>query len=180
MIETNKLRIEQEMEKVADGNIFDFLKAAVEKFPDYFWEAPASNGKYHPPDERVRGGLVLHVRRLCALVDIMVRFHGLNLWERDVLIAACILHDSFARGVPPQTSNFSVAMHPLFPRQEFPFNGFADRFITRNIYDEIMECVESHMGPFSPSPLLQSKKKLPMLFQLIDHIGSRENVIVTL
>lgn len=176
--DTNRLRIEQEIEKVTEGGMFDFLKASLDRFPDYFWDAPASNGKYHPPDERQKGGLVLHVRRLCNLTETFVRFYSLNLWERDVLLAACILHDAFARGVPPNTANFSVAMHPLYPRQELPFNGFADKFLKENVYEEVMECVESHMGPWSPSPLLYSKKKLPTIFQLIDHIGSRENIIV--
>lgn len=175
-VETNKLRIDQEIEKVTDAKVQEFLRAAVELFPDYFWTVPASAGKYHHPDEREKGGLVLHVRRLCALVEIFVRMHALNFWEKDVLIAAAILHDSFARGVPPNHANTSVSHHPLYPRQQFPFNGFADRFISSTMYEEIMECVESHMGRWSVTPMLQSKRKLPMLFQTIDHIGSRENI----
>lgn len=179
-IEINKIRIDQEIDKVFDANLATFLRQAVLRFPDYFWTAPASNSKFHYPDEREQGGLVLHVRRLCRLVDDFVRLKDLNAWEKDVLIAACILHDSFSRGVPPNVANGSVPMHPLFPRQEIPFNTFADRYITRDVYEYIMECVESHLGIFSPSPLLHSKKKLPEIFQVIDHIGSRTNIKIEL
>jgi len=178
--EEARFRIEQEIDKIKDANLQDFLKMAINHFPEYFWTAPASAGKYHYPDERERGGLVLHVRRLCALVPVFTRMHDLNMWEQDILYAACILHDAFSRGIPPNDATFSLPFHPLLPRQQFPFNGVADRYIPSSIYEEIMECVESHLGRWSPSPLLHSKRKLPTIFQMIDHIGSRPNIKVEL
>lgn len=178
--EISKLHIEGELEKLTDGNIKKFLISSIDRFPDYFWEAPASNSKYHPKDERQPGGLVLHVRRLIRLTEHMVRFYNLNAWERDVLISACILHDSFSRGIPPRTLNYTDPLHPVYVEYMFPFNADADRFIEKRVYDEIMECVSSHLGRFSPNKLLQSNKKLPMIFQLIDYIGSRENVKIDL
>lgn len=179
-IEINKLRIEQTIRNLTDVNLQKFLLAAMLDFPEYFWTAPASNTKYHYPDEREEGGLVLHVRRLAELTEVMVRFYDLNIWERDILLASCILHDSFSRGLPHKLGSGSVWEHPLYPRQRFPFNGYADRFITKNVYEEIMECVDSHMGRWSVSPLLHSKRKLPSIFQLIDHLGSRENIKIEL
>lgn len=180
LADTNKLLIEQDIKRVKDGNVHDFLMASILRFPDYFWTTPASNGKHHHEDERKEGGLVLHVRRLCRLTQDFVRLYELNAWEHDVLIAACILHDSFARGVPPNTSNGSTPFHPLIPRQELPFNTFGDQYLPKNVYDEIMECVESHSGPWSVSPLLLSKKKLPTIFQTIDHVGSRPHIKIEL
>lgn len=176
--EINKIFIEQEVNKLTDGSVQRFLLDVLPRFPDYFWTAPASKQKYHPPDERKEGGLVLHTRRVIRLTEDMVRFYNLNAWERDILLASAILHDSFARGVPPDDINASDIMHPLYPRQQFPFKAFADRFIDGKVYEEIMECVESHQGPWSPSPLLQSRRKLPSIFQLIDHIASRSHVTI--
>lgn len=176
-----RLYIEGEIRKVSDGNIQKFLFSAIDKFPDYFWTAPASIRDYHPEDEREPGGLVLHVRRLCKLTEDLVRMYELNLWEKDILIAACILHDAFARGIPPNVRHASDQLHPLYPEIMFPYNAFADRFIKdKRIYDEIMECVACHQGRFGPSNMLRSNRKLPTLFQLVDYIGSRTYIKIDL
>ena len=176
----NKLHIEGEISKLTDSNVRKFLLSCVDRFPDYFWEAPSSNSKYHLEDERSPGGLVLHIRRLVRMTEHMVRFHNLNAWERDILLSACILHDSFSRGIPPRTLTFSDPLHPVYVEYMFPFNADADRFIERKVYEEIMECVSSHQGRFSPNLLLRSNRKLPMIFQMIDYIGSRENIKIDL
>jgi hypothetical protein len=178
LIFSNKTFIEEEIKKVYSPKLQEFLRECVKDFPEYFWTAPASLEKYHYPDERVKGGLVLHVRRTCRLTETIVNFHELNMWERDVLLASCILHDSFARGVPPVVKGYSDPYHPIYPTERFPFNGYADRFIDKKIYDEIMECVISHLGRFSLNQILNSKKKLATIFQLIDHVASRDFVRV--
>lgn len=167
---------------VKNEELKNFLYQCVDKFPGYFWTAPASVQKYHYPDEREDGGLVLHTLRLCKLTEDMVRFHQLNYWENNVLIASCILHDSFARGVPPKDINISDPLHPIYVGLMFPYNAFADRFLPgkegKLIYEEIMECVTSHLGQWSPARLLHSNRKLPSIFQTIDYIGSRTYIKV--
>ena len=177
----NRLYIEGEIRKVSDGNIQKFLFACIDKFPEYFWTVPASVRDYHPEDEREEGGLVLHVRRLCKLTDDIVRMYELNMWERDILLSSCILHDAFSRGIPPNVRKSSDQLHPIYPEIMFPYNAFADRYIKdRRIYDEIMECVVSHMGRFSVSQSLRSNKKLPMLFHMMDYISSRTYIRIEL
>lgn len=176
----NRIYVDGEIAKVSDNGLRRFLTSCVDRFPDYFWEAPASNVKHHPPDERKVGGLVLHVRRLVKLTEHMARFHRLNAWERDVLLAACVLHDGFARGIPPRELGCSDPLHAVYVPYMFPFNADADRFIERRVYEEIMECVASHQGPWAPTELLRSNRKLPMIFQMIDFIGSREDIAIEL
>ena len=171
-----KIFIEQELKNVTDANLKKFLMSCIDRFPEYFWKAPASREKYHPQDERGEGGLVLHTRRVCRLSMDMVYLYALNMWEKDVLIAAAVLHDSFQKGVPPNDTKTSDPLHPLYPRIQFPYAGDASRFIDQKIYSEIMECVESHLGRFGPSPNLNSQRKLPALFHLIDGIASREHI----
>jgi hypothetical protein len=174
LISANKVFIEEEVKKLYDVKLQNFLREAIKDFPDYFWTAPASLEKYHYPDERLKGGLVLHVRRLCKLVDVMALSLELNMWERDVLISSCILHDSFARGIPPYTKGYSDPFHPIYPAERFPYNGYADRFIDKKIYDEIMDCVVSHLGRYSVHPIMYSKKKLATVFQWMDYVASRD------
>ena len=176
MIEANKTFIIEEIKKVTNKGLQSFLMETLQDFPDYFWTAPASLEKYHYPDERKKGGLVLHVRRLCKLTESIVNLEELNLWERDVLLASSILHDSFARGIPPTIKGYSDPFHPLYPGERFPFNGYADRFIDKKIYDEIMDCVVSHSGRYSVHPILYSKKKLAKIFQTMDHLASRDYI----
>lgn len=176
LIEANKVFIEEEIRNLYSEKLKDFLREAVKDFPDYFWSAPASLEKYHYPDERKKGGLVLHVRRLIKVIESMVILQELNMWERDVLIASAILHDSFARGIPPHTKGYSDPFHPIYPSERFPFNGYADRFIDKKIYDEIMDCVVSHLGRYSVHPIMYSKKKLATVFQISDHLASRDYI----
>lgn len=178
-IEINKTFIVEEIKKISNSNIQEFLIEALKEFPEYFWTSPASIDKYHYPDERNKGGLVLHIRRLCKLIESFVVMQELNMWERDVLLAAAIFHDSFCRGIPPDTKGYSDPFHPLYPAERFPYNGYADRFIKdKKIYDEIMECVVSHSGKYSVHPILQSKKKLAMLFHMVDYIASRDYIMI--
>lgn len=178
LIESNKTFIEEEIRKVSSKGLQSFLRETVNDFPDYFWTVPASLEKYHYPDERKKGGLVLHVRRLCKITDSMVVLEQLNLWERDVLISSSILHDSFARGIPPNTKGYSDPFHPIYPIERFPYNGYADRFIEKKVYDEIMDCVVSHSGVHSIHPIMHSKKKLAKIFQTMDYLASRDYIKV--
>jgi len=176
---TNKIFIQEEIKKIKNGDLIRFLEDAIERYPNYFWVSSASKEKYHPPDERKKGGLVLHVRRLCALTEHMVRLYELNYWERDVLLASSILHDAFSKGQTDKNkTSYSQPLHPLYVPMQFPFNGDADRFMDKKLYDEIMECVVSHSGRFSIHPLLNSNKKLPSIFQQMDYLASRENIII--
>ena len=174
-----KVLLKNEVEEnVFDNNVKSFLNDALEHFPDYFWTAPSSNGKYHPQDEHTRGGLVLHTMRVAKVSLDMVRPYSLNQWESDVIFSAALLHDSFARGVPPRDIQASDDFHPLYPRQQFPFIPFANRYLNLATYDAIMECVESHQGKWSVTPSVVSNKKLPTILQVVDYICSRTYVHV--
>lgn len=147
------------------------MEECVKNFPDYFWEIPASK-KHHHPDERKPGGLVLHVKRLAVLTDNLAHLYDLSDVERDILIAACILHDSFARGVPPDIRPYSDPMHPYHVEHQFPQHKYP--YLPKRIYNEIISCVVSQHGRFSLKPYIDTK--LSKLFQIIDFIGSRKNI----
>lgn len=168
----------QEAEKIKTHEIKLWIIECIEDFPDYFWTAPASGtGLYHEEEENTSGGLVTHVRRLNKLIDDMTEFHSLNLVERDILLSASILHDSWCKGWNSNSTNKNTDMfHPLYVPQKFPFKGFADRYFSESVYDEIMLCVVSHSGKYSVTKALHVDKKLPKIFQMVDYIGSRSHV----
>lgn len=179
---TGKLLLENELKKIKSQPIKDFVQSSMNlRFPKYFWIAPASI-EYHPEDERRTGGLVLHVRRLIKLIEALGYLHELTKDELDILIAAAILHDSWQKGLNPsesQANNPADIYHPLYVRQKIPFNAFADKWVTYEEYESIMECVVSHMGRFSVDKSLDIKKKLPDIFKVADFVCSRENILVS-
>lgn len=179
---TNKILLTSDIKNsVHDLGLQGFLLDSLEKFPDYFWTSSASrSGKYHHPSERANGGLVLHTRRLIKLAKDFVTMYQLNVWEQDILVAACVLHDSFCRGVPPDVSSVTVVDHPLYPPREFPFVGYANKWISEKVYDELMLCVTSHSGRWSPYKTMDIDKKLPNIFKIIDYVGSRDYIEISL
>ena len=78
----------------------EFLK---EKAPDYFWEIEASStGKYHPSYAVEKGGLVKHTKVVFQIALDMLdnKVWGFSEQERDIILAAILLHDVMKRGVP--------------------------------------------------------------------------------
>lgn len=177
-----QLILEGELQRLTDLRFRDYALACMKDFPKYFWTAPASGtGKYHPEDENTEGGLVLHTRRVMRLCDHLSMLHALNYIERDILLVAALLHDSYAKGLNINTKNTTTdPFHPLYVPQRFPFMGFSDKYIDEKEYDEIMLAVVSHSGRYSVTKSLNSDKKIPKILQVADYISSRKDVIVTI
>lgn len=167
--------------KIKDRSRKKFLEECIERFPSYFWIAPSSgSGKYHPSDEHGDGGLFLHTRRVVKVCEHLSVMENLNERDRDILIIAAVLHDSFAKGRKGSYSHSSDKYHPLYPVEYFPYSGFGEKYLQEEEYDDIMEAVVSHMGRFSVTKSLVSKEKIPYLLQVADYLTSRKDIIVTL
>ncbi len=86
--------LEDEISHIDDDNLRVAVATCVEDRWDKMKILPAStSGKYHPPEERGPGGMVLHIRRMCNLAIQLDRHLALSMYEKDLLIAGCILHD---------------------------------------------------------------------------------------
>lgn len=182
-ITTRKFKLQQLVtSKVKDEGIKKFTLACIDDFPNYFWSAPASgSGKYHPPDERIEGGLYLHTKRVVKVVEDLSRMHELSYYERDVLISAALLHDSFCKGLDDTPENMMTdAYHALYPTQMFPYKGFSSGFLPERVWDDIMACVVSHMGRWSIVKWMDVDKKLCNILKTADYIASRSHIIVNL
>lgn len=64
--------------------------------PHYFFNAPASSsGKHHPMVSNGQYGLIRHTKLVCAVAkELFSAFEEeLTDWDKDCIIAACLLHD---------------------------------------------------------------------------------------
>lgn len=90
------------VELIGSEKIRDFVKTALAAAPPEFWTAPASSsGKYHPPEDQVEGGTVVHTRKAVRVAIDLFRFFGVEQeLMKDRIIAAIILHDIQKNGIP--------------------------------------------------------------------------------
>jgi len=149
-----------------------------EAAPEYFWKVPSSNtGRYHPKDEFVDGGLVLHTKRavrvamhLCEALSIM----GL---EKDCVIAAALMHDLCKNGMP-ENSGHTVDGHGFLwielARSRMPKN----QFTKNHVYRTISRLILYHMGKFDTPYILDWSDTLATCVYLADYIASRRDVLV--
>lgn len=104
---------EQEIACIKNQGIREAVTMMVQELiPDYFWEVAASStGKYHPAYALGPGGLYRHT---LAVVRIAIGMFPLTSYtddEKDMIIAALILHDSFKHGA--KYSKYTQADHPV-------------------------------------------------------------------
>ncbi len=90
------------LELIQSEEIRNFVKRALAAAPPQFWSVPASSsGKHHPPEDNVRGGLVVHSRKAVRVAIALCRFFGTeDGLMKDMAIAVAILHDIKKNGDP--------------------------------------------------------------------------------
>src|SRR5574344_2142372 len=106
---------ELELSSIQDEDIRNKTKDLIGKLPDYFFEVAASStGKYHPSYALGEGGLVRHTKAAVAIAKDLL---GIEMYDRrytqqekDIILAAVILHDGMKHGTAG--SNYTVATHP--------------------------------------------------------------------
>ena len=97
---------------IKNSTISQWTVAMLDLAPSAFWEkASSSTGKYHKVDENQPGGQVVHTLRVCLVVEHLVRMDELTEMERDILLAAAILHDICKYGVDGK-SEHTLSEHP--------------------------------------------------------------------
>lgn len=174
----------EELSLIQDKDIRSFTEKCILRTPDYFYTVPASStGKYHPEYSLGEGGLIRHTKALVYLAKELLsleynkqRFTAL---ERDMIIAAGILHDSFKHGDTEQ--QYSIANHPVVAADHIL--EWADEN-EREFAKTISDCVKSHMGEFNQD--YRTKKEImpkpqtdiEMFVHECDYLASRKPLIV--
>lgn len=125
----------------------DATRAAVRDFinmyvPEYFFSVAASStGKYHPEYATGEGGLLRHTQ---AAVRIAVGMFAITKYsdiERDIIVAALILHDTFKHG--RLWSKYTCADHPVIAYREVL------EHLDSPYKTEIADAIHSHMGKWN-------------------------------
>lgn len=145
----------------------DFLD---KKVPDYFARVAASaTGKYHPEYALGFGGLIRHSMAVTAVAASIVNLEYLqfNRMDKDLIIAACLLHDSFKQGLTE--SGNTIRTHPNVAAREIAKHGKETGH--EHVANIIAALVLAHMGEWGNQ---KPGNKGQFIVHLADFIASRK------
>lgn len=157
-----------------------YVSDLLDKVPAYFWEIPASStGKYHPDYATGKGGLIRHTRAAVQIaLDLfenktICNFDNL---EKDIIIAALILHDSVKLGLPG--GRYSVSDHGMLVEVVAGFD--VESAYNDDILNRLFKAVRCHMGQWNKdyrsgkvvAPVPETE--LEKFVHLCDYLASRK------
>lgn len=162
------------IDKIKSKDIKLQLFRAFANVPDYFYKVAASStGKYHPEYATGEGGLLRHTiaatRIACDLVDL--EMYNLTDDEKDYVICALLLHDTFKHGVT--SGKYTLHNHPLLSAHHVRMT------CSKEFADNVSPLIESHMGQWTTckwdkTVLPKPETKLQQIVHLCDYLASRK------
>jgi len=179
-----------EINIIKDDDIKSFVRSVLVKSAS-FWEIPSSfSGKYHPPDEHGVGGNMLHTKRVVRVASVMSSSYVLSDEEKDLVIAACLLHD-ITKGIKSgEDESFHYdPMHP-YTAQSFiercigndkeygDDSSSSTLFVQEEVVQTIMRLIRCHLGPWSPVPETYPITYLDYIVHLADNIASKLHIFI--
>ena len=147
----NKIKVfNNELTYIKNERFLNNVKYLINLLPDYFFEIPASStGKYHPSFALGNGGLIRHTKAAVTIAYYLLNNKSTNNFtndEKDLIIIALLLHDSFKSGYPQE--KYSRADHPLvvvnFLREHKENLSFS-----AEEFKYLCDSIASHMGEFN-------------------------------
>jgi HD superfamily phosphohydrolase YqeK len=180
----------EEIGQIDDEGIKSFVRSLLLK-ANTFWEIPSSfSGRYHPPDEHGPGGNVLHTKRVVRVAEVISDSYALSVEEKDLIIAACLLHD-VTKGIPSEEDGMFQydPMHPYTVNKfvsdcirhdkEYANDSHSSTlFISEENVQSILRLVRCHLGPWSPVPETYPITYMDYIVHLADNIASKVHVII--
>lgn len=157
-----------------------------------FWKIPSSfSGKYHPVDEHSSGGNVLHTKRVVRVAQVISDSYGLITQEKDVVYAACLLHD-VTKGIAYDDNKEDFFYDPMHPYTVGAFvkkcqendkkygseSASSTLFLDEETVQSILRLVRCHLGPWSPIPETVPTTYMDMIVHLSDNVASKLHTIV--
>lgn len=157
-----------------------------------FWKIPSSfSGKYHPVDEHGSGGNVLHTKRVVRVAQVISDSYGLITQEKDVVYAACLLHD-VTKGIAHDDNKEDFFYDPMHPYTVGAFvkkcqendkkygseSASSTLFLDEETVQSILRLVRCHLGPWSPIPETVPTTYMDMIVHLSDNVASKLHTIV--
>lgn len=153
---TNISNLEFELSFIKNNDIRRLTEDILKyKVPDYIETYPSSSSsRYHPVDENGNVVTILHhtkavVRVLITIINHPMVSGQLSDFEKDICIAAAILHDSVKYGIPDNVKETTVHEHPILVSLLYPYNDTNSEYYL--IFGKIVEIISSHHGPWQTS-----------------------------
>lgn len=182
--------LEEEIEMISDVSIKGFVKSILLRV-EGFWTIPSSfSGKYHPPDEHNQGGNVLHTKRVLRAAKVISDSYSLSPEERDLVYAACLLHD-ITKGVLDADKGYFHydPMHPYtvgrfvekcqqYDKKYAGESQSSTLFVSEETVQSILRLVRCHLGPWSPVPETVPITYLDIIVHLSDNLASKLHYLV--
>lgn len=175
----------KELLLIEDKYIRETTEKIITELPDYFFRTAASStGKYHPKYALGDGGLVRHTKaavKICAdLLSLDYNQNKFTQEERDLMIAALILHDGMKHGL--EGSKYTVADHPVVMADYIRENHYGD--FPESQLVTITDAIAAHMGQWNtdyktgeeimPKPVTE----MQYFVHMCDYLASRKYLIV--
>jgi len=169
-----KERLYQETDRIVSVDIRKFVKISLDHASELFWVCPSSSsGKYHPPEDQGKYGLIRHILKASEVSYELANFYNLDTIGRDIVVGAAILHDIQKNGIPwGEKTNYQHGKIAFEWLEQFSSLTFMS--------DTIRCCIRYHMGRWcEPKEELQyamNPTKYELIVQMADYICSRKNV----
>ena len=181
--------LEKEINLIHSTKIRTAVKYCIAEREEALKDLPASiSGRYHPPEERGPGGMVIHLARLCRIIEDLWVHLDLVSEEHDLLIATALLHDISNVDISKRTEYGTVVRdHELYSQfhAELGFATAAKYFVAQGYQLEdpfmlqLQGIIGSHMGVWMKDAK-KPTRKLEIIFSLLDFIDTRPYVHVEL
>lgn len=185
-----KKNFEDCLSLIQSEKIRRFVQKALDAAPPEFFKAPcSSSGQYHPPEDQVEGGIIVHSRKAVRVALDLFRFFDVkDQLAKDKIIAACILHDIQKNGIP-WSDKTSYEHGPIAAKWLFPFAVLEPEAKDEDFVHldgdlvDILELVKNHMGiwnqPNKTSALklgkdVEERDVWHLIVQLSDYWASRK------
>lgn len=174
-----------EINLINDETIKDFVRSVLLK-SGTFWLIPASfSSRYHPSDEHNVGGNMLHTKRVVRIANTIVDSYSLLPEERDIILAACLLHD-VTKGVFNDSDDTTFSYDPMHPytvgdlviqcqkidKEEGTDGVSSSLFISEENLQTILRLVRCHLGPWSPVPETFPITYMDYIVHMADNIAT--------
>ena len=168
--------------KLADSiktpEIKKFVYEGFNMIADDFWLVPtSSSGRYHPPESNITPmGLMVHNIKVCAISKKLMRFFGVTEQiEKDIIIGAILLHDSF-KGGWNKDWNAMVKEHGYIAVSYLAELELEPEYIK----SKLLLCIETHMSrwarPFSSVTSFLFPNVMQLIVALSDMISSSSDI----
>jgi len=175
--------LEKEIKRITDPHIARGVRRIVKKYEDWYKEYPCSiSGKYHKHEPTME----IHIERVVKVAIELSGAFNLTEHERDILIAACVLHDvgnalinrkgkqegwHYFEATGWSRKEGNGEEHPLL----------SSVVIARNLFPycrEIQDLVECHMDHWYEHVCRKAVTKLEYCMVISDYLASRDYITI--